>query len=566
MLVCIMVDGRRDFLKISSIVATAAATSIGRTALADPHVRKASDANFDVRRYGATGDGKTLDTRGINQAIEAVAAAGGGTLLFPAGTYMCFTIRLRSNVNLYLSPGCVILAADSPRPGETTGYNGGTYDAAGPPQAWEAYQDYGHNHWSNSLFYGEDLSDVSITGPGLINGRGLSCGNGAHAGALPDPLRGTGVQFRAEQSGVGNKAISLKNCHNVTLRDFSVLKGGHFALLATGVDNLTLDNLLVDTDRDGFDIDCCRNVRVSNCTVNSPWDDAICPKSSYALGYARSTDNVTITNCFVTGTYELGTVIAGTWKKFADDARVSRQGRIKCGTESNGGFRNITISNCVCEGSKGISLETSDGAFLEDIAISNITLRDTVDAPLFLRLNRRNRGPKEVARLGTLRRVVISNIVSHNSAASTASVFSGISENLIEDVKLSNCYFGHHGLPTMALQGFGETSRPMQDWRTIHVPELETGYPEITFFGPTPCHGFFIRHLKNLEMSHVEVAPTNPDPRPAFWLEDLIRADFFAVTAPPQPNFELRDVKDLRIMWSRAAQDANRKTMVSETL
>lgn len=566
MLVCIMVDGRRDFLKISSIVATAAATSIGRTALADPHVRKASDANFDVRRYGATGDGKTLDTRGINQAIEAVAAAGGGTLLFPAGTYMCFTIRLRSNVNLYLSPGCVILAADSPRPGETTGYNGGTYDAAGPPQAWEAYQDYGHNHWSNSLFYGEDLSDVSITGPGLINGRGLSCGNGAHADALPDPLRGTGVQFRAEQSGVGNKAISLKNCHNVTLRDFSVLKGGHFALLATGVDNLTLDNLLVDTDRDGFDIDCCRNVRVSNCTVNSPWDDAICPKSSYALGYARSTDNVTITNCFVTGTYELGTVIAGTWKKFADDARVSRQGRIKCGTESNGGFRNITISNCVCEGSKGISLETSDGAFLEDIAISNITLRDTVDAPLFLRLNRRNRGPKEVARLGTLRRVVISNIVSHNSAASTASVFSGISENLIEDVKLSNCYFGHHGLPTMALQGFGETSRPMQDWRTIHVPELETGYPEITFFGPTPCHGFFIRHLKNLEMSHVEVAPTNPDPRPAFWLEDLIRADFFAVTAPPQPNFELRDVKDLRIMWSRAAQDANRKTMVSETL
>ena len=263
MLVCIMVDGRRDFLKISSIVATAAATSIGRTALADPHVRKASDANFDVRRYGATGDGKTLDTRGINQAIEAVAAAGGGTLLFPAGTYMCFTIRLRSNVNLYLSPGCVILAADSPRPGETTGYNGGTYDAAGPPQAWEAYQDYGHNHWSNSLFYGEDLSDVSITGPGLINGRGLSCGNGAHADALPDPLRGTGVQFRAEQSGVGNKAISLKNCHNVTLRDFSVLKGGHFALLATGVDNLTLDNLLVDTDRDGFDIDCCRYVRVS---------------------------------------------------------------------------------------------------------------------------------------------------------------------------------------------------------------------------------------------------------------------------------------------------------------
>src|ERR1700712_1347347 len=147
--------------------------------------------------------------------------------------------------------------------------------------------------------------------------------------------------------GVGNKAIALKNCFNVTLRDFSILKGGHFALLPTGVNNLTIDNLLVDTDRDGFDIDCCKNVRVSNCTVNSPWDDAICPKSSYALGYARSTDDVTITNCYVTGTYELGSVIAGTWKKFADDFRVSRNGRIKCGTESNGGFRNLTISNCV---------------------------------------------------------------------------------------------------------------------------------------------------------------------------------------------------------------------------
>ncbi len=561
-----MIRGRRDILKLSPLAAAGMATSIGRSALAAPQPPKAAEALFNVHTYGAAGDGKAVDTPAINRAIDAVAAAGGGTLVFPAGTYLCFTIRLRSKVNLYLSPGCVILAADSPKPGETTGYNGGVYDPAGPPQAWEAYQDYGHNHWNNSLFFGEGLSDISITGPGLINGRGLSCGNGARAGAQPDLLRGTGVQFRAEQSGVGNKAIALKNCDNVLLRDFSILKGGHFALLATGVDNLTLDNLLVDTDRDGFDIDCCRNVRVSNCTVNSPWDDAICPKSSYALGYARPTENVTISNCFVTGTYELGTVLDRTWKKFGPDVRVSRQGRIKCGTESNGGFRNIAVNNCVLEGSKGISLETSDGALLEDIAISNITLRDTVDAPLFLRLNRRNRGPKEATRPGTLRRVLISNIVSHDSAASTASVLSGIPGNLIEDVKLSNCYFGHGGLPTTARQGFGETSKPMPDWRTLQVPELETGYPEIAFFGPTPCHGFFVRHLKNLEMSHVEIAPANPDPRPAFWLEDVSRADFFAVTAPPQVNFELRNVTDLRVGWSRAAADVTIKTAARQAL
>jgi polygalacturonase len=559
-------SGRRALLKLSPFAVVAAATSIGRVASAEASAPTAGEAVFNVRNFGATGDGKTVDTPSINRAIDEVAAAGGGTLAFPAGTYLCFTIRLRSNVALYFSRGCVIVAADSPKPDETSGYNGGTYDPGGPAQPWEAYQDYGHNHWANSLFYAEGLSNLSISGPGLINGRGLSHGQGVRAGAKADPLRGPGAQFRAEQAGVGNKTIALKNCHNVILRDFSILKGGHFAVLATGVDNLTLDNLLVDTDRDGFDIDCCRNVRVSNCTVNSPWDDGICPKSSYALGYARSTDNVTIANCFVTGTYELGSVIEGTWKKFTADARVSRQGRIKCGTESNGGFRNITISNCVIEGSKGIALESSDGALLEDIAISNITMRDIVDAPLFLRLNRRNRGPKETMRPGTLQRVLISNLVSHGSAASTSSLLVGIAENSIEDVKISNCFFGHQGLPKTAREKFGETSKPMPDWRTIQVPELEDAYPELLFFGPTPCHGFFARHVKNLEMSHVEIAPANAEPRPAFWLEGVHRADFFAITAPPQPNFELRDVTDFRIAWSRAAKDKTLPSAMRETL
>ena len=270
---------RRDLLRLSPLAAAVAVSTVGRTALGQTSA-SAADATFNVRTYGATGDGKTVDTPAINKAIEAVAAAGGGTLLFPAGSYVCFTIRLKSKVDLYLSPGCTILAADSPKPGETTGYNGGVYDPAGPPQAWEDYQDYGHNHWANSLFYGEGISDFSIVGPGIIHGRGLSHGTAS--------TRPGYISFVAEQAGVGNKAIALKNCHNVLLRDFSVLHGGHFAVLATGVDTLTLDNLLVDTERDGFDIDCCHNVRVSNCTVNSPSDDAICPKSSYALGYARS--------------------------------------------------------------------------------------------------------------------------------------------------------------------------------------------------------------------------------------------------------------------------------------
>ena len=529
---------RRDLLKMSPV---ALAGVVGQVALGEGVGVEGAKALFDVRAFGAVGDGKTVDTVAVNRAIDAVAAAGGGTLVFPAGEYLCFTIRLKSGVEIFLSRGCRVVAADSPQVGETTGYRGGVYDAAESNAPWEAYQDYGHNHWRNSLFYGEGLDGVSICGPGLIWGRGLS-----HGGE--DGPRGAGnKKFVAEQAGVGNKAIALKHCRNVLLRDFSVLKGGHFALLATGVDNLTIDNVLVDTDRDGFDIDCCRNVRVSNCTVNAPWDDAICPKSSYALGERRVTENVTIANCFVAGEYELGSVLGGTWKKYERNKGAWWNGRIKCGTESNGGFRNIAITNCVLEGSKGIALESSDGALIEDVAISNITMRGTIDAPLFLRLNKRNRGPKETMRPGTLRRVMISNVVSHDADAVTASIFSGIAENLIEDVKLSNCYFG---LRNSGAAGANDRV----------VPEMEAEYPELDKFGPTPSYGFYVRHLKGLEMAHVEVRPAEGETRPGFWLEDVRRADFFAVTAPVASsgvgNFALRNVSDVRVLWSRAAKDA----------
>ncbi len=237
---------------------------------------------FDVRAFGAKGDGTTIDTPAINRAIEAASAAG-GTVRFAAGQYLCYSIRLKSSVALYLEQGAVIIAADALPEGQSGGY-----DEPEPEQAWEAYQDYGHNHWHNSLIWGEGLHDVSIYGPGRIWGRGLTRSN--------DPKSQNPANRRT--SGVGNKAISLKNCRNVQLRNFQILQGGWFGILATGVDNLLIDGLTIDTNRDGMDIDCCRNVQVANCAINSPWDDAIVPKSSYALGYARATENLTITNCY----------------------------------------------------------------------------------------------------------------------------------------------------------------------------------------------------------------------------------------------------------------------------
>ena len=325
--------------------------------------------------------------------------------------------------------------------------------------------------------------------------------------------------YQAEQPGVGNKAIALKNCHNVLLRDFSILKGGHFGLLLTGVDNLTIDNLTIDTDRDGIDIDCCQNVRVSNCTVNSPWDDGICPKSSYALGYARATRNVTIANCFVTGCYQLGTVLDGTGRNFPPSARPYGTGRIKCGTESNGGFINITITNCVFEGCQGYALETVDGALLEDITISNTTMRDIISGPLFMRLGVRLRGPKDTTKVGTLKRILVNNLNCHNAPMRHCSILSGIPANAIEDVKLSNIFVETVG---------GGTSDAAQ----LQPPEKEDAYPDPSMFGQMPSSGFFLRHIRNLEMSHVEIANATPDARPAFSLYGVDRADFFAITAP----------------------------------
>jgi polygalacturonase len=537
---------RRSFLRAGGMGMVAGAIPIASLAASAEPVSKSRAVVFDVRSYGATGDGKTLDTDAVNRAIAAAAAAGGGVVSFPAGSYLCFSIRLKSQVHLDLQQGSAIVAADSPMPGDSSGYNGGVYDAAEPKTAWDAYQDYGHNHWHNSLLWGEDLHDLSITGPGLIWGRGLSNGRGR---------KNDGAPFIAEQPGVGNKAIALKNCRNVLLRDFALLKGGHFGLLLTGVDNLTIDNLKIDTDRDGIDIDCCQNVRVSNCTVNSPWDDGICPKSSFALGYARATRNVTIANCWVTGYYELGSVLDGSFKKFPAEAHRPRTGRIKCGTESNGGFINITITGCVFEGCQGYALETVDGALLEDITISNTTMRDLVSGPIFMRLGARLRGPKESTRVGTLKRVLISNLSCFNAPTKFASVLSGIPGYCIEDVKLSNIYVETAG------GGAAEQAK-------VQLPEIEEKYPEPTMFGATPSSGFYLRHMRHVEMSHVEIANTAADARPSFSLNDVERADFFAITAPRGVDgaFSLHDVKDFRVGWSRAAADTTLKVADNQNM
>jgi len=534
---------RRDFLRLAGAgIAGGALALEADQSMAHPAVTSPAAETFDVRTFGATGDGKTLDTAAINKAIDRAVSAGGGTVRFPAGNYLSYSIHLKSHVTLHLDSGATLIAADSPAEG------GAGYDHAEPNQ-WDMYQDFGHSHFHNSLIWGEDIENIGIGGSGRIWGKGLSRGQGA------------------QTPGVGNKSISLKNCHNVLLRDFSILHGGHFGILATGVDNLTIDNLKIDTNRDGMDVDACRNVRISNCYVNSPWDDGICLKADYSLGRAKQTEYVTITNCYVSGCWEEGTLLDGTYKKFAPDVRVPHTGRIKFGTESNGGFRNITISNCVFEGCQGLALESVDGAILEDVTITNISMRDIVSAPIFMRLGNRMRGPDNTP-VGTLKRVMISNLVCSNCVSRLGSIVSGIPGHLVEDVKISNLQILHQGGGT-------------REDATYQPPEYEETYPEPTMFvdgprangrgpdgqwhpegqgrggagrGPAtpaapgkaaagrggapailhnmPSHGFYVRHVKGIQFDNIEIRTEKDDLRPAFVLDAVEDADFFRIKAP----------------------------------
>lgn len=513
---------------------------------------------YNIKDYGAKGDGKTIDSPAINAAIEAAANNGGGTIYMPAGTYMSYSIRLKSNISLYLDHGAVLKAAV---PNENEHYD------LPEDNPHDDYQDFGHSHWKNSLIWGIGLHDISIQGFGLIDGtEGITRG-----------------QAKMNGFPAANKAIALKECRNVTIRDISMLKCGHFAMLLTGVDNLTIDNVRCDTNRDAFDIDCCANVRVSNCQVNTLNDDAIVLKCSYGLGYAKATENVTITNCHVSG-YDPGTMLDGTYQKTIKAApdRDGPTGRIKLGTESNGGFKNITISNCTFDHCRGLALETVDGAIIEDITIDNIVMRDICNSPIYIRLGNRARGPKELP-VSVVRRVKLSNITVKDADCRYASIIFGIDGHPIEDVTLSNIYIQYRGGLTMDDVKWQRGANPFFTSRNMavnhvkgkrvntnhsehtgkerdpyDVPQMVKGYPEPSSHGILPAYGLFISHAKNVKIDNVEIAAIEEDKRPAIVLmdvEDIKFSDIKADISSDVPYFVLKNVKDFEVEDFRNIKD-----------
>jgi polygalacturonase len=499
----VMPSPRRSFVDLKTtlillMALTLASCTTTRQSATSGHGPFTPAAIFNVRSFGAMGDGKTLDSPAINQAIEACGEAGGGMVYLPAGIYLSGSIRLTNNMNLYIGAGATILGAPQ------------TVNAYDPTEPWEvmAYQDGGHTYFHNSLIWGEGLTNVSITGPGMINGGGLvwldPALNRLSGYSRWSPTNRNATRINLTNSAplrLGNKAVALKLCRNIIMRDFTIFHGGHFAVLATGCDGMTVDNVTMDTDRDGIDIDCCRNCVVSNCRINSPTDDALCPKSSFALGTNVITENLTIVNCQVSGFVE-GTLLDGTMKPARNG-----NGRIKFGTEANGGFRNVTVANCTFRSCQGLALEEVDGGIMENIAINNLTMMDVRDYPIYITLGNRNRGPG-VTNASRGRNILISNVVASGIDRMSGIQITGIPEQPLEGIRLENI--------RLIFNGGGTRQNALRD-----PPELGPRYPEPSVVGVMPAYGLFARHVRDLELANIHVSFDSTDLRPAMVCSDV---------------------------------------------
>ncbi len=523
-----MLESQAEFGRRAALVGIGAAFA---AAAAPVRATGALTGFHNVRDYGAKGDGKAIDSVAFKRAIDAASAQGGGTIVVPPGRYLCFSIRLRSRITIVLMPGSVIEAANPDT-------HAGQYDL--PEGVWEEqFVDYGLAHFHNSLIYGDGVSDVAIIGQGLIHGLGLDRAGppqGWHGvpgwkspkerGLSADAARRANPE-EMKYEGRGNKAIGLTRCRNVLLKDFSILQGGHFACYVIGCSNVRIDGLTVDTDRDGIDIDCCRDVRVTNCVVNAPKDDAIVLKSSYGLQEARFCEDVQVIGCKTSG-YLLGTLLDGTYQPspYLSTDKVGVLGRIKLGTDSIAGFRNVLIADCICENTRGLQLGAIDGGVLEDVTFRDINLVNPVNHPIFLRLSARNRAPRG-AGVAKVRRVRFTDIQVSGARREYPCGVVGIPDGIIEDVSF-------RGVHVHAAGGGTAEDAARQ------VPERRNSSLEPSFMGTLPAHGLYARHVRNLSLTDLSFDTAAPDARPAIALENVDGAVIGGLTSPKPRDAAIR--------------------------
>jgi len=354
----------------------------------------AAEELYDIRDYGAKGDGKTMDTGAIQKAIDTCSKAGGGTVYMPPGTFLSGTIYFKTGVTLRLAAGCTLK---------------GSKNLDDYPQTIPAFRSYTDNYTEKSLIYAENVERVAITGSGVIDGQGAS---------FEGPYKVRPYMIRVIQ------------CRHVTIKDVTIINSPMWVQHYLACDDVRITGItvhsLVNHNNDGIDIDSCRRVVISDCNITSG-DDAIVLKSTSG----RICSEVTVSNCVLS----------------------TRCNALKMGTESNGGFKNIVITGCSIYDTRlsGIALETVDGGAMDRIVVSNITM-DKVGAPIFVRLGNRARPFKQdmdKPGMGTMRNITISNIEA-TGANPTGCAISGLPGAAIENLTLSNIRLSFAGGGTNA--------------------------------------------------------------------------------------------------------------------
>ncbi|HEY2532596.1 MAG TPA: glycosyl hydrolase family 28-related protein [Xanthobacteraceae bacterium] len=451
---------------------------------------------INAHLHGVFGDGVTDDAAAINKLIDEISTRGGGTIYFPSGAYPCrHTIHLKDHVRLLLDPGAVIKAMPS-----------GSYDRA-EPNDYDKYQDFGHSHWRNSLICGIDVSDISISGPGRISGMGLSRQEWRLADGTPSAL----------QPGAADKIIALKNCRNVTLEDFSLEGTGHFAILATGGDKLKIRRLVIDAARDGVDLDSCWEAEVEDCLLNTPFDDGICIKASFALGKARGSKHIRVRRCTILGGFEVGTFRDGRRRPLPPGQ--GRKGRFKLGTESNGAFEDIVFEDCVVQDGMGLLLTSVDGGKMAGVYIRNFVAINIHNAPIFVWLGDRLRGPPGIS-VGAIEDINISGLRCLGYDNEQPIIISGLREHPIVGLTLSNAY--------LLQMGGG-----LKQETYIIPPAMARSYPETSLLGQQlPAQGVFARYVDDLILNNIEFDDVFPDKRPYIWLSRVNNGNIFGIKVP----------------------------------
>jgi polygalacturonase len=458
------------------------ALCLGIPALAGNPGKAVHTSVFDITSFGAKGDGITLNTLAIQAAIDSLASLGGGTVIIPEGRFLSGCLNLKTGVRLNLESNAVLLGSTNP------------FDYVLHDQLY---------HFINA----DHADRIAITGEGTIDGQGrqlaLTIDSLFFAGKWEEP----NYNYRRHRPERRPKLFNISQCKDILIEGITAKNAANWVLNFDRCSNLTINKVTVESDaywnNDGMDIGDCRNVRITNCYVNSA-DDGICLKSHHK-GYFN--DSIYIANCTVR----------------------SSASALKFGTASHGGFKNVKIENITIYDTfrSAIALESVDGGILENIEISDITANNTGNA-IFIKLGHRNRD----GQVGTLKNIRIRNVtvqvpfgapdLRYEIRGPELSFFhnvfpasiTGLPGHYVENVSLENIRIIY---PGRANKGYAYL--PVH--RLKDVPESESEYPEFSMFGELPAWGFYVRHVKGLTMKDIRLKVLEYDFRPAFVFDDV---------------------------------------------